>query len=118
MKPSTRPPLLLFVALLLVALAEFMVASGYWAWVKVGTKATAVGGMADWFAVVVLFRHHLGIPLPHTAILPKNKARIAGSMAEFVHDHFVQREKLLALLAALGSLSFMLATKPVLPRSA
>lgn len=97
--PALLAPLLLLLALTLLALAEFMGASGYWAWVKAGAEAAAVGGMADWFAVVVLFRHPLGIPIPHTAIIPKSKARIADSMAEFVHAHFLQRDKLLAKLA-------------------
>jgi len=99
MKPTTLAPLLLLAALTLLALAEFMGASGYWAWVKAGAEAAAVGGMADWFAVVVLFRHPLGIPIPHTAIVPQNKARIADSMADFVRDHFLQRDKLMAKLA-------------------
>jgi uncharacterized membrane-anchored protein YjiN (DUF445 family) len=97
--PALLAPLLLLLALILLALAEFMGAAGIWAWVKAGAEAAAVGGMADWFAVVVLFRHPLGIPIPHSAIVPKSKARIADSMAEFVHDHFLQRDKLLAKLA-------------------
>ncbi len=80
--PALLAPLLLLLALILLALAEFMGASGYWAWVKAGAEAAAVGGMADWFAVVVLFRHPLGIPIPHTAIIPKNKAPIADSMVK------------------------------------
>lgn len=100
--PALLAPLLLLLALILLALAEFMGASGYWAWVKAGAEAAVVGGMADWFAVVVLFRHPLGIPIPHTAIIPKNKARLADSMAGFVHDHFLQRDKLLAKLADLN----------------
>jgi uncharacterized membrane-anchored protein YjiN (DUF445 family) len=99
MKPSTLAPLLLALALCILALAEFMGASGVWAWVQAGAEAAAVGALADWFAVVVLFRHPFGIPIPHTAIIPKNKARIADSMAGFVRDHFLQRDKLLAKLA-------------------
>ena len=97
--PALLAPLLLLLALFLLALAEFMGASGYWAWVKAAAEAAAVGGMADWFAVVVLFRHPFGIPIPHTAIIPQNKARIADSMGNFVRDHFLQRDKLMAKLA-------------------
>ncbi len=97
--PALLAPLLLLLALTLLALAEFMGASGVWAWVQAGAEAAAVGAMADWFAVVVLFRHPFGIPIPHTAIIPQNKARIADSMADFVRDHFLQRDKLMAKLA-------------------
>jgi uncharacterized membrane-anchored protein YjiN (DUF445 family) len=99
MKPTTLAPLLLLVALILLALTEFMGASDGWAWLKAGAEAAAVGAMADWFAVVVLFRHPFGIPIPHTAIVSKNKARIADSMGNFVRDHFLQRDKLIAKLA-------------------
>lgn len=95
-------PLLLVLALSLLALAELMGASGGWAWLKAGAEAAAVGALADWFAVVVLFRHPLGIRIPHTAIVPANKARIADSLAEFVRAHFLQRDKLLAKLASLN----------------
>lgn len=102
MTSSLLAPLLLLLALTLLALAEFMGASagaGMWPWVKAGAEAAAVGALADWFAVTVLFRHPLGIKLPHTAIVPANKARIADSLAEFVRTHFLQRDKLLAKLA-------------------
>jgi uncharacterized membrane-anchored protein YjiN (DUF445 family) len=99
MKPATLAPFLLVLALALLTLAEFMGANGGWAWVKAGAEAAAVGGLADWFAVVVLFRHPFGIRIPHTAIVPKSKARIADSMAAFVHDHFLQRDKLMTKLA-------------------
>ena len=48
-----------------------------------------VGGLADWFAVTALFRHPLGMPIPHTAIIPENKDRIADTMAEFLRDNFL-----------------------------
>ncbi len=53
------------------------------------TEAAMVGGMADWFAVTALFRHPLGIPIPHTAIIPVNKDRIADTMAGFLQDNFL-----------------------------
>ena len=102
MTPARLAPILLFLALTLLAFADFMGASagsGAWPWVKAGAEAAAVGALADWFAVTVLFRHPLGIKLPHTAIVPANKARIADSLAEFVRTHFLQRDKLLAKLA-------------------
>jgi len=53
------------------------------------TEAAMVGGLADWFAVTALFRHPLGVPIPHTAIIPANKDRIADTMAGFLRDNFL-----------------------------
>lgn len=52
-------------------------------------EAAMVGALADWFAVTALFRHPLGIPIPHTAIIPTNKDRIANSMARFLRSNFL-----------------------------
>jgi uncharacterized membrane-anchored protein YjiN (DUF445 family) len=57
-------------------------------------EAATVGALADWFAVVALFRHPFGIPTPHTAILPNNKDRVADSLAEFVVSSFLTKEQL------------------------
>jgi len=53
------------------------------------TEAAMVGGLADWFAVTALFRRPLGLPIPHTAIVPENKDRIADTMAAFLRDNFL-----------------------------
>jgi hypothetical protein len=53
------------------------------------SEAAMVGGLADWFAVTALFRHPLGIPIPHTAIIPEKKDRIADTMAGFLRDNFL-----------------------------
>jgi uncharacterized membrane-anchored protein YjiN (DUF445 family) len=60
-----------------------------WDWVLAFSEAAMVGGLADWFAVTALFRHPLGIPIPHTAIIPENKDRIADSMARFLQSNFL-----------------------------
>ena len=52
-------------------------------------EAAMVGGLADWFAVTALFRHPLGLPIPHTAIIPSNKDRIGDSLAVFLKDNFL-----------------------------
>ena len=52
-------------------------------------EAAMVGGLADWFAVTALFRHPLGLPIPHTAIIPKKKDRIADTMAQFLRTNFL-----------------------------
>lgn len=52
-------------------------------------EAAMVGGLADWFAVTALFRHPLGLPIPHTAIVPRNKDRIGDTLANFLRDNFL-----------------------------
>lgn len=52
-------------------------------------EAAMVGGLADWFAVTALFRHPLGLPIPHTAIIPRNKDRIGDTLATFLRDNFL-----------------------------
>ncbi len=63
--------------------------SQLWGYALAFTEAAMVGGLADWFAVTALFRHPLGIPIPHTAIIPENKDRIAATMAAFLRDNFL-----------------------------
>ncbi len=57
--------------------------------VKAFAEAAMVGGLADWFAVTALFRHPLGLPIPHTAIIPRNKDRIGDTLAQFLRDNFL-----------------------------
>jgi uncharacterized membrane-anchored protein YjiN (DUF445 family) len=72
------------------------------------SEAAMVGGLADWFAVTALFRHPLGLPIPHTAIIPENKDRIADSMARFLQSNFLiptvvaRRMRAMNLAGALG----------------
>jgi len=82
--------------LLLVATAAlFVVARHYeplhWAWGYVAAFAAAatVGGLADWYAIVALFRRPLGLPIPHTAIVPRNHHRIAENLGEFIETNFL-----------------------------
>ena len=58
-------------------------------YVKAFAEAAMVGGLADWFAVTALFRHPLGLPIPHTAIIPRNKDRIGEALASFIRDNFL-----------------------------
>ncbi|WP_408587185.1 DUF445 domain-containing protein [Novosphingobium sp.] len=60
-----------------------------WGYLRAFSEAAMVGGLADWFAVTALFRHPLGLPIPHTAIIPENKDRIADTMATFLRDNFL-----------------------------
>ncbi|MXO65714.1 DUF445 domain-containing protein [Altericroceibacterium endophyticum] len=81
--------------LLVVMGALFLLARHYegahpaWPYVMAFAEAAMVGGLADWFAVTALFRHPLGLPIPHTAIIPSNKNRIADSMAAFLQANFL-----------------------------
>ncbi|WP_442808423.1 DUF445 domain-containing protein [Trinickia soli] len=59
---------------------------------RAGAEAAMVGGIADWFAVTALFRHPLRLPLPHTAIIPRNKDRIGENLAKFVETNFLAPE--------------------------
>ncbi|HEY7959939.1 MAG TPA: DUF445 domain-containing protein [Sphingomicrobium sp.] len=58
-------------------------------YVKSFAEAAMVGGLADWFAVTALFRHPLGLPIPHTAIIPRNKDRIGQALARFIQENFL-----------------------------
>ena len=60
--------------------------------VRASAEAAMVGGIADWFAVTALFRHPLHLPLPHTAIIPRNKDRIGENLAKFVETNFLAPE--------------------------
>ena len=60
-----------------------------WGFVRAFAEAAMVGGIADWFAVTALFRHPLGLPIPHTAIIPRNKDRIGDTLASFLQDNFL-----------------------------
>jgi len=93
--------LLLLIALCGLALAHAMGSAGAWGWVRAFCEAAAIGAIADWFAVVALFRHPLGLKIPHTAIIPKAKDRIADGLAEFVRDNFLDPATILAKIAVL-----------------
>jgi uncharacterized membrane-anchored protein YjiN (DUF445 family) len=64
------------------------------AWLKAFSEAAVIGGLADWFAVVALFRHPMGLPIPHTALISKNKNKIGKNLGLFVSEEFLTREKL------------------------
>jgi uncharacterized membrane-anchored protein YjiN (DUF445 family) len=73
-----------------LALASYALPPGYATdLLRAAAKAGFVGGIADWFAVTALFRHPLGIPIPHTAIIPAQKARLGRALGRFVANHVV-----------------------------
>ncbi len=67
--------------------------ASFWLWVKAFSEAAMVGALADWFAVTALFRHPLGLPIPHTAIVKKEKERIGAAVASFVRKSFLMPEE-------------------------
>jgi uncharacterized membrane-anchored protein YjiN (DUF445 family) len=81
--------MLLAMAGLFVVARHFQGTHPAWGYVLAFSEAAMVGGLADWFAVTALFRHPLGIPIPHTAIIPENKDRIADTMAAFLQENFL-----------------------------
>lgn len=81
--------LLLLMAVLFLAARQLEQQNAAWGFLRAFAEAAMVGGLADWFAVTALFRHPLGLPIPHTAIIPENKDRIADSMATFLRTNFL-----------------------------
>jgi uncharacterized membrane-anchored protein YjiN (DUF445 family) len=65
---------------------------GAWPFIQAASEAAMVGGLADWFAVTALFRHPLGLPIPHTAIIPRKKDQIGESLGEFIQQNFLTSE--------------------------
>jgi uncharacterized membrane-anchored protein YjiN (DUF445 family) len=97
---------LLLAAALLYALATALEARHpAWRYVAAFAEAAMIGGIADWFAVVALFRHPLGLPIPHTAIVPANKARIGRELANFICDNFLATPQVLDKLHAVDPAS-------------
>jgi uncharacterized membrane-anchored protein YjiN (DUF445 family) len=94
-QPGARGMKLVATGLLVVMAAVFFGARAFepaypWlAYVKAFAEAAMVGGLADWFAVTALFRHPLGLPIPHTAIIPRNKDRIGEALARFLQENFL-----------------------------
>ena len=91
---------LLVTMAVLLAISAANVASHPWAaWVKAFAEAALVGAVADWFAVVALFRHPLGLPIAHTAIIPSNKDRIGETLGRFVEENFLTPQNVMRRLA-------------------
>lgn len=85
----TATLMLVLMAAIFVLSKQYLPVHPAWGYVHAFSEAAMVGGLADWFAVTALFRHPLGIPIPHTAIIPENKDRIADTMADFLRTNFL-----------------------------
>jgi uncharacterized membrane-anchored protein YjiN (DUF445 family) len=85
-------------ALLIVMAAAFVAVTvltdeqGVWGYVQAALEASLVGGLADWFAVTALFRHPLGVPIPHTAIIKERKDQFGETLGEFVQENFLSAD--------------------------
>ncbi|MFS4093973.1 DUF445 domain-containing protein [Streptomyces sp. AF1A] len=100
----TAAGLLLFVAVVYV-LAKLAAHAGAGPWaeyVAAASEAGMVGALADWFAVTALFRHPLGLPIPHTAIIPTKKDQLGISLGEFVGENFLSQDVVRQRLRAVG----------------
>jgi uncharacterized membrane-anchored protein YjiN (DUF445 family) len=91
---------LLIAAAVVYAITKSHGGDGWVGYVRAFAEAAMVGALADWFAVTALFRHPLGIPIPHTAIIPKRKDQIGRSLGEFVEGNFLTQDVLGERLAS------------------
>lgn len=79
--------------------------SGFVGYVNAGAEASMVGAIADWFAVTALFRHPLGLPIPHTALVPRRKDDFGASLQDFFAENFLQEQVIRERLASANILS-------------
>ncbi|MET8769647.1 DUF445 domain-containing protein [Streptomyces sp. NPDC004658] len=101
---ATATGMLLFVAVVYVlAKTAGNAGAGVWTdYVAAAAEAGMVGALADWFAVTALFRHPLGLPIPHTAIIPTKKDQLGVSLGEFVGENFLSEDVVRQRLRSVG----------------
>ena len=86
--------LLAAVTALFIAVTAVGVHGTFLGYVQAGAEAAMVGGVADWFAVTALFRHPLGVPIPHTALIVERKDQFAATLGQFVQENFLNGDVL------------------------
>jgi len=91
--------LLVLMTALFVSVHVFGNGRGVWGYLRAFAEAAMVGGLADWFAVTAIFRRPFGIPIPHTAVIPQNQARIADAVGHFIADNFLRPDLVQARVA-------------------
>jgi uncharacterized membrane-anchored protein YjiN (DUF445 family) len=79
--------------------------AAYWGFIRAAAEAGMVGGLADWFAVTAIFRHPLGIPIPHTALIPTKKDQLGTSLADFVQHNFLNPDVVRGRIATMDPAS-------------
>jgi len=97
MRRAATALLCVMLALLLISI-HYQSAYSWLHWVRAAAEAAVVGAIADWYAVIALFRHPFGIPLPHTAIIPNKKDSIGQSLGVFVEQNFLTPDNILRKL--------------------
>lgn len=98
--------LLLLMAALTIG-AHFLPPGRWSDLLEAAARAGFVGGIADWFAVTALFRHPLGLPIPHTAIIPREKARLGAALGRFVSRHVLAEQEIGRLLTRFDTASLL-----------
>jgi uncharacterized membrane-anchored protein YjiN (DUF445 family) len=92
----------LLILMAVVTLGTYFLPPGWWGGLlQAAAKAGFIGGIADWFAVTALFRHPLGIPIPHTAIIPNQRGRLGQALGRFVANHVFTSEEVSHVLVRL-----------------
>lgn len=86
--------LLIAVTALFIGVTAARLHGTFASYVQAGAEAAMVGGVADWFAVTALFRHPLGLPIPHTAVIVERKDRFAATLGQFVQENFLNADVL------------------------
>jgi uncharacterized membrane-anchored protein YjiN (DUF445 family) len=97
-----RLPLLLLALMAVLFFLTLDRPEAWVGWLHAFAEAGMVGAFADWFAVVALFRHPMGIPIPHTAIIPRRKDEIGENLARFVAEHFLHPDVVRAKLESVN----------------
>lgn len=106
LKRMKRIPLWLLLGMVILFALTLNRPEAWAGWVHAFAEAGMVGALADWFAVVALFKHPLGIPIPHTAIIPTRKNELGEAMARFVADHFLEPKVVRAKLVNVNLASY------------
>ena len=84
----------LLILMATLTIATYLAPPNWWSGLlQASAKAGFIGGIADWFAVTALFRHPLGIPIPHTAIIPNQRGRLGQALGRFVANHVFTGEE-------------------------
>jgi uncharacterized membrane-anchored protein YjiN (DUF445 family) len=92
----------LLVLMAVVTIGTYFLPPDWWGGLlQAAAKAGFIGGIADWFAVTALFRHPLGIPIPHTAIIPNQRGRLGQALGRFVANHVFTGEEVSNVLVRL-----------------
>ncbi|MDT4899991.1 MAG: hypothetical protein QOJ78_921, partial [Pseudonocardiales bacterium] len=112
-------------SLLLVAAVVYVLCravghgNGAWGYLQAAAEASMVGGLADWFAVTALFRRPLGLPIPHTALIPTRKDQLGAQLGDFVTTNFLTTQNVVERLRVarlIPTLAAQLATPEVAAR--